>query len=102
MELRIAATSPGGGFFRGIVIGYALKNMAKLIASWTGIHTISSNSRLELEQTSEFNTCCNASKNGIHGVVTQHGFDSWGYHLIAYSLNNDVVNFFIIIFTKLL
>lgn len=32
MELGIAATSIGGGFFGGIVIGYTLKKVAKVIA----------------------------------------------------------------------
>ena len=37
MELGIAATSLGGGFFAGIVIGYALKKVAKLIAIVLGM-----------------------------------------------------------------
>lgn len=32
VELGIAATSSGGGFFGGIVIGYTLKKVAKVIA----------------------------------------------------------------------
>ncbi|MGA9153839.1 MAG: hypothetical protein WBZ36_24935 [Candidatus Nitrosopolaris sp.] len=53
MEIGIATTSQlrGGGFFGGIVIGYAMKKIAKLIAivlgnvlSWIGIPTISGNS----------------------------------------------------------
>jgi uncharacterized membrane protein (Fun14 family) len=37
MELGIAATSLGGGFFGGIVIGYAMKKVAKLIAIVLGM-----------------------------------------------------------------
>jgi uncharacterized membrane protein (Fun14 family) len=37
MELGIAATSLGGGFFGGIVIGYALKKVAKVIAIVVGL-----------------------------------------------------------------
>jgi uncharacterized membrane protein (Fun14 family) len=37
MELGIAATSLGGGFFGGIVIGYALKKVAKMIAIVVGL-----------------------------------------------------------------
>jgi uncharacterized membrane protein (Fun14 family) len=37
MELGIAATSLGGGFFGGIVIGYALKKVAKVIAIVFGL-----------------------------------------------------------------
>jgi uncharacterized membrane protein (Fun14 family) len=37
MELGIATTSLGGGFFGGIVMGYALKKVAKLIAIVLGM-----------------------------------------------------------------
>jgi hypothetical protein len=37
MGLGIAATSLGGGFFRGIVSGYALKKVAKIIAIMLGL-----------------------------------------------------------------
>ncbi|MGC2685325.1 MAG: FUN14 domain-containing protein, partial [Candidatus Nitrosopolaris sp.] len=37
MELGIAATSLGGGFFGGIVIGYALKKVAKVVAIVFGL-----------------------------------------------------------------
>jgi hypothetical protein len=37
MEIGIAATSLGGGFFGGIVIGYALKKVAKMLAIVFGL-----------------------------------------------------------------
>jgi uncharacterized membrane protein (Fun14 family) len=37
MELNIVATSLGGGFFGGIVIGYALKKVAKLTVIVVGM-----------------------------------------------------------------
>jgi uncharacterized membrane protein (Fun14 family) len=49
--LEPAAATMGGGFFIGILIGYALKKVIKIVAvmvviilSWIGISTISSES----------------------------------------------------------
>lgn len=93
MELGIAATSLGGGFFGGIVIGYALKKVAKLIAivlgmflaglaylQYQGIASLNWNKLQSLTQGAA-HTVINASQNGIPGVVTQHGFASWGVPL---------------------
>jgi uncharacterized membrane protein (Fun14 family) len=93
MELGIAATSLGGGFFGGIVIGYALKKVAKVIAivfglflaglaylQYQGIASMNWNKLQNLSQGAA-NAIINASQNGIPGVVTQHGFDSWGLPL---------------------
>jgi uncharacterized membrane protein (Fun14 family) len=86
MELGIAATSLGGGF----VIGYALKKVAKVIAvvlglflaglaylQYQGIVSMNWN-KLQIVTQGVANTIINASQHGIPGVVTQHGFDSWG------------------------
>jgi uncharacterized membrane protein (Fun14 family) len=93
MELGIAATSLGGGFFGGIVIGYAPKKVAKLIAivlgmflagmaylQYQGIASLNWNKVQNLTQGAA-HAVINASQNGIPGVVTQHGFDSWGLPL---------------------
>jgi len=90
MELGIAATSLGGGFVGGIVIGYALKKVAKVIAvvlglflaglaylQYQGIVSMNWN-KLQIVTQGVANTIINASQHGIPGVVTQHGFDSWG------------------------
>jgi uncharacterized membrane protein (Fun14 family) len=90
MELGIAATSLGGGFVGGIVIGYALKKVAKVIAVVLGLFLaglaylqyqgiVSTNwNKLQVVTQGAANTIINASQHGIPGVVTQHGFDSWG------------------------
>src|ERR1043165_5278154 len=93
MEIGIAATSLGGGFFGGIVIGYALKKVAKMLAlvlglflaglaylQYQGITTTNWNKMENLTQTAT-QTIVNASQNGIPGIVSQHGFDSWGLPL---------------------
>jgi len=90
MELGIAATSLGGGFIGGIVIGYALKKVAKVIAivlglflaglaylQYQGIVSMNWN-KLQVVSQGAANTIINASQHGIPGVVTQHSFDSWG------------------------
>jgi uncharacterized membrane protein (Fun14 family) len=83
----------GGGFFTGLLIGYALKKMAKLIAivlgmflaglaylQYQGIASMNWNKLQNLTQ-GVTHAVINASQNGIPGVVTQHGFDSWGVPL---------------------
>jgi uncharacterized membrane protein (Fun14 family) len=93
VELGIAATSLGGGFFGGIVIGYALKKVAKLMAvvvglflaglaylQYQGIASMNWN-RLQVISQDAANSIINASQHGIPGLVTQHGFDSWGIPL---------------------
>jgi uncharacterized membrane protein (Fun14 family) len=95
MELGIAATSLCGGFFGGIVIGYAMKKVAKLIAivlgmflaglaylQYEGIANLNWNKLQGLTQGAA-HAVINASQNGIPGVVTQHGFDSWGVPLTS-------------------
>jgi uncharacterized membrane protein (Fun14 family) len=63
LELGIAATSLGGGFFGGIVIGYAIKKIAKIIAVIVGSFLASlaylqyqSNSKCKLGQITGCNT----------------------------------------------
>lgn len=93
MEIGIAATSLGGGFFGGIVIGYALKKVAKMLAivlglflaglaylQYQGIASMNWNKMENLTQVAT-QTIVNASQHGIPGVVSQHGFDSWGLPL---------------------
>ena len=95
MELGIATTSLGGGFFGGIVMGYALKKVAKLIAivlgmfldglaylQYQGIASLNWNKLQSLTQGAA-HMVISASQNGIPGVVTQHGFDSWGLPLTS-------------------
>ncbi|WP_162477464.1 FUN14 domain-containing protein [Nitrososphaera sp. AFS] len=90
MEIGIAAASLGGGFVGGIVIGYALKKVAKVVAvvlglfsagltylQYQGIVSMNWNKLQDITQGAA-NTIVNASQHGIPGVVTPHGFDSWG------------------------
>jgi uncharacterized membrane protein (Fun14 family) len=90
MELGIAVTSLGGGFVGGIAIGYALKKIAKGVAIVLGLFMaglaylqyqgiVSTNwNRLQFVSQEAANAIINASQHGIPGVVTSHGFDSWG------------------------
>src|SRR6266487_5814873 len=93
MEIGIAATSLGGGFFGGIVIGYALKKVAKMLAivfglflaglaylQYQGIASMNWNKLLNLTEGAT-QAIVNASQTGIPWVVTAQGFDSWGIPL---------------------
>ena len=93
MEIGIAATSLGGGFFGGIVVGYALKKVAKMIAivfglflaglaylQYQGIAAMNWNKLLNLTEGAT-QAIVNASQTGIPGVITAPGFDSWGIPL---------------------
>jgi uncharacterized membrane protein (Fun14 family) len=65
MKLGIAATSLGGGFFGGIVIGYALKKVGKLTAIVLGMF-LAGIAYLQYQAT---HTVINASQNGIPAFI---------------------------------
>ena len=93
MEIGIVASSFGGGFFGGLLIGYALKKVAKIIGivlglffaglaylQYQGIVDVKWN---QLQNVTEgaANVVLNATENGIPGIVTQQNFESWGLPL---------------------
>jgi uncharacterized membrane protein (Fun14 family) len=93
MEIGIAASGLGGGFFAGLLIGYAIKKVAKIIGLILGLflaglaylqHQGIVNvkwDQLENVTQGAANIIVNATENGIPGIVTQQGFESWGSSL---------------------
>lgn len=84
MELGIAATSLGGGFFGGILMGYALKKVAKLIAIVLGMF-LAGLAYLQYEGIANlnWNKLQGLTQAAAHAVDHKMEYQAWLHNMVS-------------------
>jgi uncharacterized membrane protein (Fun14 family) len=104
MEVGVAITSLTSGFFTGILIGYAIKKVMKVLAIVAGLF-LTALTYLQYQGiisvrwdafepvTESLGSMLITTENNMTGIISQNYFDSWGLSLTGGLASGFIIGF---------